>query len=52
MAKGTDERTDLHALNKFSFSIVKESFKKQHVSGSCSLGGEVVHVDAYAHAAE
>ena len=44
MALG-NRRTDLHALNKFSSSIVKVSFKKtQHVSGSCSLG-EVVHVD-------
>ena len=26
--------------------------KKQHVSGNCSLGGEVVYTDADAHAAE
>ena len=42
----------LHALNNFSSSIDKVSFKKQHVSRPCSFGGEDVHADADAHAAE
>ena len=46
-------RQIMHALNNFSSSIDKVSFKKkQHVSRPCSFGGEVVHADAYAHAAE
>ena len=39
-----NRRTDLHALNNFSSSIDKVSFKKKkHVSRPCSFGGEVVH---------
>ena len=50
-----NRQTDLHALNNFSSSTVEVSLKKkQHVSGPCSFGGEVVHVEAdvYAHATE
>ena len=32
--------------------VIKVSLKKLHVSRPCSFGGEVVHVDADANAAE
>ena len=48
---GEQMNEQMHGLNNFSPLIVKVSFKKkQHVSGYCSLGGEVVHMDAYAYA--
>ena len=45
----TNKQTDLHALNNFSSSIEMVSLKKKknHVSGPCSFGGKVVHVDVH-----
>ena len=47
-----NKQTDLHALNNFSFSIDEVALKKQHVSGTCTFGEEVVHMDANGDAAE